>query len=114
MKEALYYDKSKGRKVSCCLCPHHCSLADGKTGICGARRNEGGVLYALNHGRVTSAGLDPMEKKPLYHFYPGALVYSLGSWGCNFKCVFCQNSAISQARSGGETVSVAEVAEMVE
>lgn len=113
MKEALYYEK-KGKKVSCRLCPHNCSLADGKTGVCGVRRNEAGVLYSLNYGEVTSAGLDPMEKKPLYHFYPGALVYSFGSYGCNFKCSFCQNSSISQARPAVEKVSPAAAVSMVE
>ncbi len=113
MKKALFYEKSTNDKVTCILCPHQCSLANGETGICGGRRAEQGVLYSLNYGQVTSCGLDPIEKKPLYHFYPGAQVYSLGTFGCNFKCSFCQNSSISQARPSTEQVSVEDLVALV-
>lgn len=87
-----------GGSVKCELCPHSCIIADGRTGLCGTRKNVAGVLYALNFGEVTSLALDPIEKKPLYHFFPGASIVSVGTWGCNFRCGFCQNWEISQQR----------------
>lgn len=95
MREAMLW-KSNGENVDCGLCAHRCSIAPGKTGICGVRRNEAGKLAALTYGKVSSIGPDPIEKKPLYHFMPGTSVLSLGSVGCNFRCDFCQNWAISQ------------------
>lgn len=86
-------------KRICNLCPHHCELAEGQIGFCRTRRNEGGQINSLNYGRVTSLAIDPIEKKPLYHFYPGSVILSLGSFGCNMACPFCQNHTISQ---GGE------------
>jgi len=86
-------------KQACNLCPHHCTLAEGQVGFCHTRRNEGGQIKSLNYGRVTSLAIDPIEKKPLYHFYPGSVILSLGSFGCNMACPFCQNYTISQ---GGE------------
>ena len=86
-------------KQACNLCPHHCALAEGQVGFCHTRRNEGGQIKSLNYGRVTSLAIDPIEKKPLYHFYPGSVILSLGSFGCNMACPFCQNYTISQ---GGE------------
>ena len=86
-------------KQACNLCPHHCALAEGQVGFCHTRRNEGGQIKSLNYGRVTSLAIDPIEKKPLYHFYPGSVILSLGSFGCNMVCPFCQNYTISQ---GGE------------
>lgn len=83
--------------VVCELCPHHCRLSDGGTGFCGARGNRGGEVVCLNYGQVTSLALDPIEKKPLYHFHPGSVILSLGSYGCNLRCPFCQNYEISQA-----------------
>jgi len=97
VKEALYYEKLDGKKVKCLLCPHFCVIADGKRGSCRARANQDGVLYATTYARVTSAAMDPIEKKPLYHFHPGTVILSLGTVGCNFKCDFCQNWQISQA-----------------
>ncbi len=95
-KEALYYNKSQGQKTTCVLCPHTCHVESGKAGLCRVRKNEKGTLYTLNYGEVTSAALDPIEKKPLYHFHPGSTTYSLGTYGCNFHCQFCQNWQISQ------------------
>lgn len=86
-------------KQACNLCPHHCALAEGQVGFCHTRRNEGGQIKSLNYGRVTSLAIDPIEKKSLYHFYPGSVILSLGSFGCNMACPFCQNHTISQ---GGE------------
>lgn len=102
MKEAMYYEKKEGRDkaVQCFLCPHHCIIAPGKTGLCQVRQNRDGVLYSLNYGRVSSFHMDPIEKKPLYHFYPGTWIMSLGTLGCNFSCSFCQNASISQLPRG--------------
>jgi pyruvate formate lyase activating enzyme len=95
LKEALYYE-TEGGVVRCLLCPKHCSIAEGKTGFCRVRRHEAGHLYATTYGRVTSVNLDPIEKKPLFHFYPGSSILSLGTVGCNLSCLFCQNWEISQ------------------
>jgi len=96
-KEALYWEKERNG-VRCHLCPHNCFIGEGKRGICGVRENRNGMLYTLIYGSCSSAYPDPIEKKPLYHFYPGSIVYSLGTVGCNFKCLHCQNYTISQAR----------------
>ncbi len=94
MKEALFYkniESNNDLKVKCLLCPHECTITDGKLGICGVRENRSGKLIALNYGRVASMQMDPIEKKPLYHFHPGSQILSLGGVGCNFACAFCQN-----------------------
>ena len=95
MKEALYWEKTDGA-VRCLLCPHDCKIVNGITGVCGVRQNINGKLYSLVYGETTSVSLDPIEKKPLYHYHPGESILSLGTKGCNFKCPFCQNWAISQ------------------
>lgn len=84
-------------RTECNVCMHHCSLEEGKTGICRARKNEGGTIRSTNYGKITSIDLDPMEKKPLLHFYPGTWILSVGSFGCNLRCPFCQNYSISQS-----------------
>lgn len=84
-------------KVSCDLCPHACKLHEGQTGLCRARKAQGGRVVAQNYGRVTSLALDPIEKKPLARFRPGSLVLSVGSYGCNLSCPFCQNASIAAA-----------------
>ena len=99
MKEALMWGKGEKGKVACSLCAHRCVISPGKTGICGVRRNEGGVLKAVSYGKVSSMGPDPIEKKPLYHFLPGSRAFSFGSIGCNFRCDYCQNHSISQEYS---------------
>ncbi len=110
MKEAKYYivvDQQK-KKVQCRLCPAGCILLHGEFGKCKIRQNIDGKLYTLTYGIVSSIALDPIEKKPLYHFYPGKLILSIGSWGCNFKCGFCQNWSISQVgveKSYSQTVT---------
>jgi len=96
MREAMYYQKMQDGSVKCYLCPHHCHIAPGKLGTCKVRKNIEGKLYSLNYGQVSSIALDPIEKKPLYHFYPGKLILSIGSFGCNFRCLFCQNWQIAQ------------------
>ena len=93
-------------RIVCSLCPHHCRLADGETGFCRARANEGGTIRCRNYGRLTSVALDPIEKKPLYHFHPGSFILSVGSFGCNLRCPFCQNYAISMADEQSETQDV--------
>ncbi len=91
MKEAQYYQKEKDDRVRCLLCPQGCRLAPGEKGKCLVRRNQGGILYALTYGKVAAVQMDPIEKKPLYHFYPGRQILSLGAIGCNLSCQFCQN-----------------------
>lgn len=82
-------------KAQCTLCPHHCSLEEGQYGVCRARRNVGGKIQSMNYGRLTAIALDPIEKKPLARFRPGSKILSVGSFGCNLRCSFCQNSDIS-------------------
>ncbi|MDI9394402.1 MAG: AmmeMemoRadiSam system radical SAM enzyme [Euryarchaeota archaeon] len=98
IKEAMFYEKIGDNKVHCGLCAHRCKIASGKRGFCGVRENREGDLYSLIYGSVSSEAVDPIEKKPLYHFYPGSYVYSLGTVGCNFRCKHCQNWSISQVR----------------
>lgn len=95
-KEAQYYIKKSDGTTSCVLCPHNCELQKNKHGICGARKNVDGKLVSLIYGEVTAVSMDPIEKKPLYHFFPGSDILSIGTKGCNFKCLFCQNWHISQ------------------
>lgn len=85
-----------GGKTECLLCPHFCKLSEGKTGICGVRKNTGGKIELITYGVISGYSLDPVEKKPLYHFFPGHNILSVGSFGCNMKCDFCQNFNISQ------------------
>ena len=83
--------RPEGDAVRCELCPHRCRIADGKRGICRVRENRGGSLIALTYGKVAAVNMDPIEKKPLFHFHPGREILSIGSVGCNFRCGFCQN-----------------------
>lgn len=95
MHEAKLYEKLNG-KLKCNLCSHRCIISDGKTGVCGVRKNLKGVLYSLVYGKAVSANVDPIEKKPLFHFLPGSKSFSFATAGCNFRCDFCQNHDISQ------------------
>ncbi|MFP4654812.1 MAG: AmmeMemoRadiSam system radical SAM enzyme [Methanohalobium sp.] len=97
-KEVMLYDKLENNNVQCKICSHRCKIAPGKMGFCRVRENRDGTLYALNYNIVSSEGIDPIEKKPLYHFYPGSYSYSLGTIGCNFKCKHCQNWMIAQCK----------------
>lgn len=96
MKKAKYYDILEDGKIRCLLCPQNCIIAENRKGFCRVRENFKGELYSTNYGRISSYGLDPIEKKPLYHFYPGSIIFSIGTVGCNFRCPFCQNWQISQ------------------
>ncbi len=97
--KAQFYEKQKSKKVKCTLCPHGCIIDKNKFGICGVRYNNEGELFSENYGEISSIGFDPIEKKPLYHFYPGSKILSIGSIGCNLKCFYCQNWQISQINS---------------
>ncbi|MBI5191076.1 MAG: AmmeMemoRadiSam system radical SAM enzyme [Nitrospirae bacterium] len=96
MRVAMLWEKTASGRVHCFLCGHHCKIADGKRGICAVRENRGGTLYTLVYDKVISRNIDPVEKKPLFHFMPGSSSYSIATPGCNFKCAFCQNADISQ------------------
>jgi pyruvate formate lyase activating enzyme len=97
MHEARLYQKTGDKSVRCFVCAHHCHILPGKHGICGIRANRDGTLYADAYGLISAEAIDPIEKKPLYHYLPGSLSYSLGGVGCNFRCPHCQNWHISQA-----------------
>lgn len=96
MKEALFYKKLKDNIVQCTLCPHFCTIKPGERGNCHVRENQDGKLYSLVYGKAIATAVDPIEKKPLFHFMPGTFSYSIATVGCNFHCEFCQNSDISQ------------------
>jgi pyruvate formate lyase activating enzyme len=103
MHEAMLYEKLKDSAVRCGLCAHRCKIQPGKLGICAVRENHDGTLYTLVYGQSISAAVDPIEKKPLYHFLPGATAFSIATAGCNFRCLFCQNADISQlSKEGGQ------------
>lgn len=97
MQIAKYWHPIEGNSVQCELCPHNCKIGDKKTGICGVRENHQGKLYSLVYGLSTGGSVDPIEKKPLYHFYPASSVLSYGTVGCNLKCLHCQNYTTSQS-----------------
>ncbi|MGL5379520.1 AmmeMemoRadiSam system radical SAM enzyme [Clostridium sp.] len=116
IKEALFYNVEDG-KVKCNLCPHNCLIKEGHIGLCNVRKamkDEEGILrlYTLNYGEVTSVSIDPIEKKPLYNFYPNSEILSIGSFGCNFKCSFCQNYSISQCKSESKFISPEQIIEI--
>lgn len=100
MKEAMLYEKIAAqngeKRVKCHLCNHYCTISPGKRGICASRENRDGTLYTLVYGKVIARHIDPIEKKPLFHFYPGSRSYSIATVGCNFRCLHCQNYEISQ------------------
>ncbi len=98
IREADLYEKLEGNKVHCFLCSHHCIISDGKLGVCNVRENKGGILYTQTYGKLVAQHIDPIEKKPLYHFLPGSSSFSIAAMGCNFQCGFCQNWQISQVK----------------
>jgi len=104
MKEALLYERLEGGQVRCRLCAQGCRIDDGHLGFCQVRRNVGGTLYSLVYGQAISQVVDPIEKKPLFHFYPGSQAYSIATPGCNFRCTFCQNADISQMPRDGHVL----------
>lgn len=105
MKEAMFYRKLKNSIVQCSLCPHHCVIKPSYRGRCGVRENTAGRLYSLNYGKAVSVAIDPVEKKPLFHFMPGTMSYSIAAAGCNLFCEFCQNWGISQQPKSGNRVA---------
>jgi len=116
VKEALLYEKLENNLVSCNLCAHRCRIAEGKFGICGVRENLKGALFTHAYGKVIAAHVDPIEKKPLYHFLPGSFSFSVATIGCNFRCKFCQNWEISQSGfkntpGDGKDISAKELVE---
>lgn len=92
----MYYKKDENNNIICQLCPHNCRIKKGSKGICGSRENISGELESINYAEISSFGLDPIEKKPLFHYKPGSYIASVGSFGCNFDCGFCQNYEISR------------------
>ena len=98
IREASFYEKLPYQKTKCKLCPRECVIDDHERGYCGVRENRGGTYYTLVHSRVCAAHIDPVEKKPFFHFYPGTLAFSVATAGCNVNCKMCQNWDISQAR----------------
>lgn len=97
MLEAILYDKFPNQEVTCHVCEHHCHIKEGKRGLCGVRENQKGILYALNHPICIARAIDPIEKKPLYHFLEKTKTYSFATVGCNLRCPWCQNHNISQS-----------------
>jgi len=119
MKEAMFYERLEDKKVRCFLCMHHCKIRDGSRGICAVRENVDGKLYSLVYGRVVSSNIDPIEKKPLFHFLPASASFSIATVGCNFRCLHCQNFEISQyprinREIIGEELSPYEIVEAAE
>lgn len=108
----MFYEKLKD-KVHCYLCPHNCVIEDGHFGKCSVRIHEKGKLFTINYGEITSATLDPIEKKPLYYFEPSTNIFSVGSFGCNFTCGFCQNYSISQTRAKSQFVSKEDLVKII-
>ncbi|MBU0629164.1 MAG: AmmeMemoRadiSam system radical SAM enzyme [Nanoarchaeota archaeon] len=114
MKEALYYKKLKNKVVNCNLCPTNCVIKPGNFGNCGARKNVDGELFSMIYGKPVSVNVDPIEKKPLYHFFPGSYSLSVGTLGCNLHCLHCQNYDISQAKADGFSVNEVMPEEIIE
>lgn len=110
LHKAILYDRLDKDRVHCRVCPRDCTIAEGRAGFCCVRGNEAGILYALTYGKITSAAVDPIEKKPLFHFYPGTNVFSIGSAGCNLRCIHCQNWQIAHDRpSNGSLAGLNEM-----
>lgn len=112
-KKAMYFRKLKDQRVLCELCPHYCVLKEGEYGKCKVRTNTDGELYTINYGDVSSIAIDPIEKKPLYHFYPGGRIISIATYGCNFSCKFCQNYRISQNIVDSSFLSVENLIDVI-
>jgi len=106
----MFQEKLEGNVVHCYLCSHHCRIREGKRGICGVRENIDGTLYSLIYGKLIASAVDPVEKKPLFHFLPGSKAYSIATVGCNFRCLNCQNYDISQMPRPRKPVYGEEVA----
>lgn len=109
MRQAMYYSKQNKKLILCELCPHYCLIEEGKSGKCKVRTNINNTLYASSYGQVTAYSEDPIEKKPLYHFYPGESIFSVGFYGCNMTCGFCQNHDLSQKVYDRKTIDPEEL-----
>jgi pyruvate formate lyase activating enzyme len=109
MKEAILYEKKSDGSVQCGVCHHRCLIPEGRRGICAVRENRQGTLFALNYGITVAAAIDPIEKKPLYHFLPGSKIYSFATVGCNLRCSWCQNWDISQNPKPAKAIAGYEV-----
>lgn len=115
-REAMYYNKLEHLKVHCVLCPHYCVIEDADLGKCNVRKNINGKLFTINYGEITSMSMDPIEKKPLYFYKPGSFILSVGTFGCNLKCSFCQNYTIAQIeefKGRSDSVNAEELVEMI-
>ena len=110
LHDALFFEKYKD-SIKCLLCPHNCIITEGRSGLCSVRTNKGGILKTINYGEITAMAIDPVEKKPLYHFKPGKDILSVGSFGCNFSCDFCQNYSIAQYKADSSYLSPGELIE---
>lgn len=106
--EAILYQKTEDASVSCNLCAHRCTIPKGRRGLCGVRENQDGTLVSLVYGKLIAEHVDPIEKKPLFHFLPGSLSYSIATVGCNFRCRFCQNADIAQMPNDRKGVILGE------
>lgn len=113
-REALFWHQTDSDRVRCDLCPHGCKIKDGGVGLCRVRGSRGGKLFTLNYGEVASLALDPIEKKPLYHFYPGRNILSVGSVGCNFACGYCQNHSLAHGTPSTSYVSPEQLVSLAE
>lgn len=111
-KEAQFYERLDGDRVKCWLCPHHCVIKAGQSGLCRSRINENGQLIALNYAEVAALALDPIEKKPLYHFYPGKNILSVGTFGCNLSCGFCQNYILAHGQPDTRIIEPEQMADL--
>ncbi len=112
MNRAMFFEKLESNAVKCNLCPHTCVLQDGQTGICFARKNINGNMYPISYGKITACALDPIEKKPLNRFFSSSNILSIGSFGCNLKCSFCQNWNISQEEAKSEESTPEQIVEI--
>ena len=112
MREARYYERLDDGRVRCALCPVGCVVAEGELGKCFRGKNVGGMFHSVNYGRLASLAVDPIEKKPLYHFHPGSKILSTGPNGCNLDCRFCQNWEISQAEVATREMAPEELAQL--
>lgn len=108
MREAMLYERNRDGTVDCSLCRHRCHIKDGRRGLCHVRENRGGTLYSVFYGQPVALSVDPIEKKPLFHFYPGTRSLSLATLGCNFQCEFCQKPSSARSRCPGTEKQVVE------
>lgn len=114
MKEALYYIKQKNKAVKCLLCPHECEIKQNNTGFCRVRENVDGILYTNTYNAISSIAVDPIQKKPLRRYKPNTNILSVGTWGCNLRCEFCQNYHISQMKPQLKQLTCDELLELSE